>query len=101
MTILHTVNKSPFDKNSLESCLKHTTEGSAVLLIEDGVYGALKNTAISSDLKSAMLNVSIYALEADVQARGIDSNLLDGIELIDYKGFVELSIKHDKVQSWL
>ena len=35
MSELHTVNKSPFEKSSLESCLSHVAEGSAVLLIED------------------------------------------------------------------
>ena len=45
--MLHTVNKSPFDHNSLESCLKFARKGSAVLLIEDGVYAAARDTAVS------------------------------------------------------
>lgn len=40
--LLHTVNKSPFERNALESCLQHAKKGSSVLLIEDGVYGAIK-----------------------------------------------------------
>ena len=39
MAILHTVNKSPFERNSLEACLRLAQPGSAVLLMEDGVYG--------------------------------------------------------------
>ena len=42
--MLHTVNKSPFEKNSLETCLRLADSNSSILLIEDGVYGALKNT---------------------------------------------------------
>ena len=38
--MLHTVNKSPTERNTLGSCLKHVNKGSVVLLIEDGVYGA-------------------------------------------------------------
>ena len=45
MALLHTVNKSPFDKNSLSDCLRRATSGSTVLLIEDGVYGALSGSA--------------------------------------------------------
>ena len=45
MTMLHIVNKSPFERNTLDTCLKHAKAGSAILLIEDGVYGALKGTA--------------------------------------------------------
>jgi len=41
--ILHTVNKSPFEKNTLISCLKHCKPGSSVLLIEDGIFAALEN----------------------------------------------------------
>ena len=42
MATLHTVNKSPFERNSLEGCIRLAAKGSAVLLIEDGVYGAMK-----------------------------------------------------------
>lgn len=102
MTILHTVNKSPFEKNSLESCLKHATQGSAILLIEDGVYGALQGTTISSAVKDAMGSVSIYALQPDIDARGFNQDrLLENVELVDYNGFVKLATEHDMVQSWL
>jgi tRNA 2-thiouridine synthesizing protein B len=39
--MLHTVNKSPTDRNSLESCIRLAKKGGSVLLIEDGVYGAM------------------------------------------------------------
>ena len=42
MSTLHTVNKSPFGNGTLLSCLNHCKPGDAVLLIEDGVYGALQ-----------------------------------------------------------
>jgi len=45
MSILHTVNKSPFERNSLESCLKFAKQGDHVLLFEDGVYAVLKGTS--------------------------------------------------------
>ena len=39
--MLHTVNKSPFERNALESCLRLAASGASVLLIEDGVVAAL------------------------------------------------------------
>ncbi len=99
--MLHTVNKSPTDKNTLESCIGHAKAGSAILLIEDGVYGALKDTQYSGKIEAAMKNVTIYVLSADVKARGIQDNIMDGIKLIGYDGFVDLTIEHDTVQSWL
>lgn len=99
--MLHTVNKSPFDRNSLESCLKHAKKGAAILLIEDGIYGALKGTAVSKEVEEALKKVSIYALYPDIEARGMQDRALNGIKLIDYSGFVDLVAEHNTVQSWL
>jgi tRNA 2-thiouridine synthesizing protein B len=44
----------------------------------------------------------VYALEADLQARGVNTDsMIDGISLVDYDGFVKLTTEYDKVQSWL
>lgn len=99
--MLHTVNKSPFDRHSLESCLKHAKKGAAILLIEDGIYGALKGTAMSKKVEEALKKVSIYALYPDIEARGMQDRALDGIKMIDYSGFVDLVAEHNNVQSWL
>ena len=99
--MLHIINKSPFEKNSLQSCISCAKDGSAILLIEDGVYGVLNNSAVAEDVKNAMSSKTVYALEADVQARGIADKVLDGVQLIDYNGFVDLSVENDKIQSWL
>ena len=57
--MLHTVNKSPFENNTLLTCLKHARQGSAVLLIEDGVYAAARDTAVSQQVQEALKTVSI------------------------------------------
>ena len=101
MALLHTVNKSPFGSNSLERCLNMAKDGSTVLLIEDGVYGATKGSAMASMVEDAMKKVKVYALTADVEARGMKDRLIDGIELVDYAGFVNLAAESSQVQSWL
>lgn len=102
MAMLHTVNKSPFVTTSLASCLDHTKAGSAVLLMEDGIYGAIKDSRIADRVASAMGNCKIYVLGPDVAARGISENkLIDGVTVVDYSGFVDLVADHDKVQAWL
>ena len=99
--MLHTVNKSPTERNALESCLKHLKKGSAVLLIEDGVYGALKGTATTKMVEQALKSFPIYALYPDVEARGMQDRVIDGIKLVDYSGFVDLVAEHPTVQAWL
>ena len=102
MAILHTVNKSPFEKSSLETCLGYALEGSTVLLIEDGVYAAIDGGAAAAAVREAMQRVRVCVLDPDVRARGIaGEKLIDGVARVDYDGFVDLVVEHDKVQSWL
>jgi tRNA 2-thiouridine synthesizing protein B len=101
MSMTHIINKSPFEKNALEACLRSSKDGSSILLIEDGIYAALDGTAISDQIKEAMKTKKVYALKPDVDARGVQSKVMDGIEQIDYTGFVNLVVENDKVQSWL
>ena len=102
MSKLHTINKSPFEKNSLESCMRLAKEGGAVLLMEDGVYGATKGTQISDQVAGSMKGLSFYVLGPDMKARGIgDDQLIDGVKVVDYSGFVDLVADHDNVQPWL
>jgi len=99
--ILHTVNKSPFEKNTLTSCLKHCKDGSSLLLIEDGVFAALSGTTFSEKVTEAMKKMNVYVLEPDLNARGVQDRLIDGIKKVDYAGYVDLAIEHDTVDAWL
>jgi len=102
MSILHTVNKSPFERNSLESCLKFANRGDPVLLFEGGVYAVLKGAGAEKELKAALAEQSIYVLGPDLAARGFaEDRVIDGIEVVDYAGFVDLAAENDKVQAWL
>jgi tRNA 2-thiouridine synthesizing protein B len=102
MSTLHTVNKSPFATQALISCLNHCKKGDAVLLIEDAVYGGLAGTSITDAVSAKLDAVSIYVLNEDANARGIDaSRFTDGITTVDYDGFVDLVTQHARTQSWL
>ncbi|MBF0357873.1 MAG: sulfurtransferase complex subunit TusB [Magnetococcales bacterium] len=98
--MLHTVNKSPFQNNTLESCQKFITSGDIILLIEDGVYGAMAGSAKSAIVEGAIKSgTEVYALSSDLKARAI-TNLIDGVQITDYAGFVDFVEKH-KTHSWL
>ena len=94
--MLHTVNKSPFDRYSLQTCLGLAKAGCDILLIEDEVYAVMSGTAVTSMVESAMSSSTIYALEPDLRARGIGSEkMISGINLVGYDGFVELAVTND------
>ncbi len=97
--MLFTVNKSPFTTNNLSSCLEFAGDKDPILLYEDAVLGAQQGSKIESTLKTAMQKNPIYALKEDLDARGI-KNIIAGIQVITYDGFVDLVEKH-KVNPWL
>ncbi|MCI0505679.1 MAG: sulfurtransferase complex subunit TusB [Gammaproteobacteria bacterium] len=102
MALLHTVNKSPFEKNALESCIRLALKGSSILLMEDGVYGAVKGTAKSSLVAGAKGKIAVYVLGPDLDARGVSKDkLIDGVKVVDYGGFVDLVAQHSATQAWL
>ena len=102
MALLHTVNKSPFEKSSLKSCLRLAADGSSILLLEDGVYGAIKGTDNSAMVEDAMGKIKVYVMGPDLDARGVNKDkLIDGINVVDYEGFVDLVADHSATQAWL
>lgn len=102
MSTLHTVNKSPFDRTALKSCINHMAAGDVMLMIEDGVVGARKGGAFAGALQATLASCAIYALAADLAARGIKpEDVVEGVELIDYAGFVDLAAENERVCAWL
>lgn len=100
--MLHIVNKSPLEKNSLASCLRVALEkGGTILLIEDGVYAATRGCEAESQLRQAMEKCTVAVLQPDLEARGMLETVMDGVRLVDYGGFVDLVAENNTVQSWL
>jgi len=102
MSTLHTVNKSPYERSSLKSCLDHVADGDSVLLIEDAVVGARRGGKFAEMLESKLPSHAIYVLGPDLAARGMKAeDLAKGILLVDYGGFVDLTVANERVCSWL
>ncbi len=102
MSTLHTVNKSSYERDSLEACVRLAAKGGSVLLIEDGVYSAMSGGDKASVIENAKADLNFYVLGPDMKARGIsEDRLIDGVKVVDYKGFVELTVENDKVSAWL
>jgi tRNA 2-thiouridine synthesizing protein B len=99
--MLHIVNKSPFERSVLDSCLRLAQAGSALLLIEDGVYAAVRGTTAEPRVREAAQKFKVYVLAPDLDARGLSAAAIEGVTPVDYGGFVDLVAEHKVVQSWL
>ncbi|MDM8559119.1 sulfurtransferase complex subunit TusB [Candidatus Parabeggiatoa sp. HSG14] len=100
--MLHTVNKSPYETNSLSSCLRLARKGHTILLFENGIYGALKGTCFENVVTDALNKYQICVLMPDIEARGMRvDNVITGIKTVDYAEFVDLVASNSTVQAWL
>ena len=97
--MLHTVNKSPFSSISLDQCARFVQQGESVLLYEDAVYAAQAGTSYAAKIQDLLKKAKVYALSADLKARGIDK-IVDGVKVVDYGGFVDL-VAEQKTNAWL
>jgi len=97
--MLHTINKSPFQNSALENCLRLARDGDVILLLEDGVYASAVGTVKSSLIEQAVRRHAVYAIEADLKARGLDK-LIKEVRIASYGDFVDLVEKHP-VHAWL
>ncbi len=96
--MLHLINESPFESNSLDDCLKYAGKGSPILFFEDAVYGAMAGTSLEEKMKGILADHDIFVLKEDLSMRGVDK-LIDGMREVDYPGFVGLVEEH-KTASW-
>jgi tRNA 2-thiouridine synthesizing protein B len=97
--MLYTINKSPLMFGNLKSVLHIAPQGEPILLYEDGVYAAVAGAASEELVQQALDKHPVYALQADLEARGLGS-IAKGIQVIDYDGFVELVEEHHVIP-WL
>lgn len=88
MATLHLVNKTA----ALADCLAVAAREDTVLLLEDGVYGAVPPGPAAA--------ARLLALDPDVRARGLLSRLAPGVGLISDAEFVALVEHHQPVVTW-
>ena len=66
------------------------------------MYAAMSKADSAEAVGKRMEDLTFYVLGPDVSARGLDDKpLIDGINVVDYGGFVDLVVEHDVAQSWL
>ena len=99
MATLHMLSHSPFSDSRLSSCLRLLGPGDALLLCGDAVYALQPGSAQRQALELMPSSIGLFALDEDLNARALDGP--QRLQVVDYAGFVELSCRFDKVNSWL
>ena len=99
MSTLHVLSHSPFADTRLTSCLRILAGQDAVLLCGDAAYALTADTSAHRALVAQSGSLTLYVLDEDAQARNIP--VPEWAKRVDYPGFVELSVKYDKVNTWL
>jgi tRNA 2-thiouridine synthesizing protein B len=95
--VLHLVFQSPIETAILE----RIDSGDVVVFLENAVLRVLQDSVISDTLTRQLGRNRFCVLSDDIAIRGIAPNeLVRGIEVIDYAGLVELTVKSPIIQSW-
>jgi tRNA 2-thiouridine synthesizing protein B len=92
--MLHIFRESPLQSPRFELCLDYLADVDALLLIEDGVYGAALNLP---RLKILAGSGRLFVLIDDAQARGIDIDQGQGITMGQW---VQLTAEHANCLTW-
>ena len=98
--ILHTLNKPPRAPAAIacfEVLAASSEDRDSLLLLEDGVYMADN----SNEELVRQVPTRIYALDLDIEARGLAHRVLPSIKVISYADFVQLVVEHKMTKAWI
>lgn len=99
MATLHQLSHSAFSDSRLSSCLRLLGSSDGLLLCGDAVYALQAGTPQRQALELMSDSIGLFVLEEDLLARAISPP--ERAQVVDYPGFVELSCRFDKVNTWL
>lgn len=94
--ILHTLNRSPAESRVYQQAMIAMGPEDRLLLIEDGVQGALPSMIRYFEGLSGRL----FALREDLEARGLEGRCDAEVLVVDADGFVVLTEEAEKTVSW-
>ncbi|PRY71002.1 sulfurtransferase complex subunit TusB [Halomonas ventosae] len=94
--LLHVVNRSPATSRVYQQALASMSPEDRLLLIEDGVQGALPQLV----RYYAGLEGRLFALKEDLESRGLLGRCDASVQVVDVDGFVDLTEEAERTVSW-
>ena len=94
--LLHVVNRSPATSRVYQQALSGMSPDDRLLLIEDGVQGALPQLV----RYYVGLEGRLFALKEDLESRGLLGHCDASVQVVDVDGFVDLTEEAERTVSW-
>ncbi len=95
--MLHLIFQSPIDNAIME----RIDSGDDVVFLENSVLRILKKGSLCGVLMQLLTANRLYVLVDAIESRGVGiTELVSGIEVIDYAELVNLTVKNPVIQSW-
>ena len=95
--MLHLVFQSPIDPATLD----RMAFGDVAVFLESAVLGLMQNSKFADMLSNNLNTNRLCVLSEDMVIRGIlQSELVPGLEVIDYPGLVNLTVENPLITSW-
>lgn len=90
-----------FQASANAALLDRIATGDVAVFLESGVFSVLKRGNSADLIENKLTTNSIYVLSEDMVIRGIqESQLVNGMKIIDYYALVNLTIKIPLNASW-
>ena len=95
--MLHIISSS----SEYEVLFARIVPGDALLFIGSAVLCLHKNSQAGKAILRSSQQFQYYALQPDLLARGLAADdIISDISIIDYQGFVTLTLAHKVIKSW-
>jgi tRNA 2-thiouridine synthesizing protein B len=94
--LLHVLNRSPTTSRVYQQALTMMGEEDRLLLVEDGVQGALPQMV----LHFGEVQGRLFALKEDLASRGLLGRCDATVQVVDVDGFVLLTEQAERTVSW-
>lgn len=96
--MLHLIFQSPIETAILE----RIESGDDVMFLENAVLRILAKGSLGAVLTELVKHNRLFVLADDINVRGISvTELVKGIEVIDYSEWVDLTVKNPIIQTWV
>ncbi len=95
--MLHLIFQSPVEP----AILDRMATGDVAVFLENAVLSTLQKSQLAAAISQKLNSNRLYVLSEDMAVRGlVITELVLGLEVIDYPGLVNLSVENRLIQSW-